>query len=71
MQLHHAKIFVICSAISYFTAYMNDRRNGTAQPNLGAKELKTFPIPIPPIEEQGRIVAKTEELMKQVERLVS
>lgn len=55
----------------YFTAYMNDRRNGTAQPNLGAKELKTFPIPIPPIEEQGRIVAKTEELMKQVERLVS
>jgi len=51
--------------------YLNDRRNGTAQPNLGAKELKTFPIPIPPIEEQGRIVAKTEELMKQVERLVS
>ncbi|HMQ80698.1 MAG TPA: restriction endonuclease subunit S [Ignavibacteria bacterium] len=36
--------------------------NGTAQPNLSATDVKTFIIPLPPIAEQNRIVARVEEL---------
>ena len=35
---------------------------GVAQLNLSTKWLEKYPIPVPPIEEQKRIVAKIEEL---------
>ena len=43
--------------------------NGTAQPNLAAKSLEQFLIPIPPLAEQKRIVAKLEELLPLCERM--
>lgn len=55
---------------SYLSAYfrseicsrMIDRySNGTAQPNLSAKCLKLFELPLPPLPEQKRIVAILEE----------
>ena len=41
----------------------------TAQPNCNGKTLAKMILPIPPFAEQQRIVAKYEELLKQVERL--
>ena len=43
--------------------------NGTAQPNLGAADLRKFVVPLPPLAEQARIVAKVEELMALCDRL--
>ena len=41
----------------------------TGQPNVNGKSLSNVLIPIPPIEEQHRIVAKIEESLKFCEKL--
>ncbi|ENM5852412.1 restriction endonuclease subunit S [Vibrio mimicus] len=43
--------------------------NGTAQPNLSASDLAKFVIPLPPLNEQHRIVAKVDELMALCDQL--
>jgi type I restriction enzyme, S subunit len=40
-----------------------------AQPNINAKSLAAIPIPLPPLAEQRRIVAKVDELMALCDRL--
>ena len=42
---------------------------GRGQPNVNAKSLSTLLLPLPPLEEQARIVAKVEELLKHVDAL--
>lgn len=42
---------------------------GCAQPNLNVGKIKSTLIPIPPIEEQKRIFAKVDELMKICDEL--
>lgn len=42
--------------------------NGTAQPNLAAKSLEQFLIPLPSLEEQHRIVAKIEEILPYIDQ---
>ncbi|MDY4416220.1 restriction endonuclease subunit S [Selenomonas sp.] len=41
--------------------------NGSAQPNLAAKDVAKYLIPLPPLAEQRRIVARLEELLGAVE----
>ena len=48
---------------------INSYNNGTAQPNLSAKNLKQFIVPVPPIEEQQRIVDKLDKLLPLVDKL--
>jgi len=43
--------------------------NGTAQPNLSSASVKRYQIPLPPLAEQHRIVAKVDELMALCDRL--
>lgn len=43
--------------------------NGTAQPNLSAENVRNYLIPLPPLAEQQRIVAKLDELLPQVQAL--
>ncbi len=43
--------------------------NGTAQPNLSSGSVKKYLVPLPPLAEQRRIVAKVDELMGLCDRL--
>ena len=43
--------------------------NGTAQPNLSSANLRLYEIPLPPLAEQRRIVAKVDALMALCDRL--
>ena len=49
---------------------LRERAEGTSQPNLNVQKIKETIIPLPPFEEQHRIVAKIEELLPFCERLV-
>jgi|SRR5690554_594483 len=44
--------------------------NGTAQPNLSASNLKKFKIPLPPLPEQKRIVAKLDGLFEKIDQAI-
>ena len=45
--------------------------NGAAQPNLSARNLKKFPIPLPHLDEQQRIVAKLDALFIRIDTAIT
>jgi len=47
---------------------INKYSNGAAQPNLSARSLKEFEIPLPPIPEQKRIVAILDKAFAAIDR---
>lgn len=62
----------ICEYV-YFFIYLLKESNqlasvGTAMPGLSANRLKGLLLPLPPYEEQGRIVFKLKEIVPYVER---
>lgn len=44
-----------------------DYVTGTAQPKMNQEKMNSIPIPLPPLSEQKRIVAKLEEVMEEIE----
>ncbi|MDD6143013.1 MAG: restriction endonuclease subunit S [bacterium] len=53
----------------YAKAYLGGESVGTTMSNLNHKILSSMPVPLPPLAEQKRIVAKLEELLPLCERL--
>lgn len=43
--------------------------NGTAQPNLSAENFRRFFLPLPPLEEQKRIVEKLDSLFEKTQKI--
>ena len=52
----------------YYWEQLSDNSRGTGQPNVNAKALSGIKVPLPPIEEQLRIVAKISQLFEQIDR---
>ena len=52
----------------FYWRQVEDKKAGTGQPNINGKSLANLLIPLPPLAEQKRIVAKIEELMPLVDR---
>lgn len=61
MHLLMKSPFVYAQATSCLT--------GTAQPTVPLRPLRNFLVPLPPLEEQDRIVAKVDELMTMCDQL--
>ena len=59
--------FAINSQIFKQQVYANVQ--GTTRVRTSLSKLKTYQIPVPPLEEQSRIVAKIEALFSQVEKI--
>lgn len=54
---------------SYVKGYLSGASVGTTMSNLNHKILNNMPVPLPPLAEQKRIVAKLEEILPLCERL--
>lgn len=50
-----------------FQKLLTDNAKGTAQKGVYLKTLRELPIPLPPLQEQHRIVAKIEELFSELD----
>ena len=55
---------------SYFKEFMRNNAGGTATPIINRSVWNSIVVPIPPLEEQKRIVAKIEELLPYCDRLI-
>ena len=52
---------------SFSKAQLQIFANGAAQPNLAAKDVSKYLIPLPPLAEQHRIVKAVDELFEQID----
>ena len=53
----------------YFLDYANEEATGTTIKNVSLAAMRNFPIPLPPLAEQKRIVAAIEKLLPLCEKL--
>lgn len=66
---HYGLSDVIWSGWSLRALNLNQYATATAQPGLAVANIVKIPIPLPPLAEQKRIVAKLQELLPLCERL--
>lgn len=65
----NAQYLSIAMQSSYFWQRINQQLRGIAYKGLNLGALRLFPIPIPPVAEQNRIVAKVDQLMALCDQL--
>ncbi len=63
------RYIMYCLKTKYYKDYMNEKAKGTAQKGFYLKELKSLKFPLPPTEEQKRIVEKLEECFELIDKL--
>lgn len=63
---HYIKILI---SSPYFTKYAINSATGTTILNLSLNAMNELPVPLPPLAEQHRIVAKVDELMTLCDQL--
>ena len=54
----------------YFEEFAKNKSTGTTIRNLGLKAIRSWYIPLPPLAEQKRIVAKVEALFEQIDLMI-
>ena len=52
-----------------YWAQLTDAASGTGQPNVNGQSLSSLMVPIPPLAEQKRIVAKIEEVFAEIDKM--
>ena len=52
-----------------FKKQIKENKTGTAVAQMAAKDLQSFLIPLPPLNEQKRIVARIEELFSEIDKM--
>lgn len=60
------KFLYHCLASPYFQTIVNSRLNGATTPHLYQRDITEFPIVLPPIEEQKRIVCILDEAFQGI-----
>jgi type I restriction enzyme, S subunit len=55
----------------HFIMYVNERTFGVKMPRLGTKDAQKALLPLPPLAEQKRIVARVDELLTQTRTLAN
>lgn len=65
------KYLLRCLMSPYFQSIVNSRLEGATTPHLYQRDITTFPIVVPPIEEQRRIVAILDEAFACIDKAKS
>lgn len=55
---------------SLYWDQISNRKAGAAQPNVNGTKLKKLKIPVPPVNEQRKLVARLDSLSKKIELLI-